>query len=287
MYFEFTNTFIRQFGIGYILVKKVIPGETKKERKRRKRLEKSLSSFKSAETSNRQKYVICLKHGIKYNHEYVNNLYSMVSRNLTVDYRFICFTEDSKNINSSIEIRPLPDLPVKGWWYKPSFFNTNLGLDGTVLFLDLDIVIFRNIDKLFDYEPDKLCIIRDFNRYRIKNYQKCNSSVFRFNTGDFSEIYDKFIRDTKYIMKRYLGDQDWIFSCIQKETGYAYWPDEWIQSYKWEMRGRPTMIQRGDGNKDFVTPGEPKIQDETAVAVFHGHPNPHVCCDPWVKNNWR
>ena len=270
------------------MVKKYLPGETKEERKRRKRLEKSLSSVPSdsKKKTNTQNYVICLKHGSKYSYDYVNTLYSMVSRNLTIDYKFICFTEDSKNINSSVEIRPLPDLPLEGWWYKPLFFNPNLGLDGTILFLDLDVIIFDNIDKLFNYELDKLCIIRDFNRYRIKNYRKFNSSAFRFNSGEFSEIYDKFIKDPKYIMKKYPGDQDWIFSCIGNQDTFAYWPDEWIQSYKWEMRGRPTMIQRGDGNKDFATPGEPKVLDDTAVAVFHGHPNPHICCDPWVKKNW-
>ena len=31
------------------------------------------------------------------------------------------------------------------------------------------------------------------------------------------------------------GDQDWIFAHIKND--FKFWPDEWIQSYKWEMIG--------------------------------------------------
>lgn len=231
-------------------------------------------------------YVVCLKYGNKYSAEYVNKLYSMVKRNLTVPYEFICFTEDSTNVNELITIKPLPSLAnVKGWWYKPLFFNPQLGLEGTVLFLDLDMIIFRNIDNLFTYKPNEFCIIRDFNRINTKGYDKFNSSVFRLNTGQHSQVYTNFIKDSKSIVNRFHGDQDWIRHSI---TGsYNYWPDEWIQSYKWEMRGRPRMLRDNAGKRNFETVGEPVIKPETSIAVFHGEPNPHDCIDPWCTENWR
>ena len=109
-------------------------------------------------------YVVCLKYGTKYSAEYVNKLYNGVKRNLTIPFEFVCYTEDARGIDNGIRIEPIPLVPgVEGWWYKPMFFNPKLGLDGTILFFDLDVVVFRNIDNFFTYNPNQFCIIRDFN----------------------------------------------------------------------------------------------------------------------------
>jgi len=232
-------------------------------------------------------YIVCLKYGNKYSAEYVNKLFAMVKRNLTVPFEFVCFTEDNTDINPDIRVNLIPLISgVVGWWYKPIFFNPNLGLNGTILFFDLDVVIFKNIDYLFTYEPNKFCIIRDFNRHVIKNYNKFNSSIFRLNTGMHQCVYTDFIKDPKSPMRRYQGDQDWIRATV-KDGEYAYWPDEWIQSYKWEMRGKPKFNAMPRGQRDFEALGEPTIKNETSVAVFHGDPNPHNCKDTWVVDNWR
>jgi len=232
------------------------------------------------------RYVVCLKYGNKYSADYVNKLYNMVKRNLTLDYEFVCFTEDATGIDPAIRIEPIPLISgVTGWWYKPMFFNPNLGLKGTVLFFDLDVIIFENVDYLFTFEPNKFCIIRDFNRQFIKNYNKFNSSIFRLDTSMHSEVYTNFMKDPNGPMRRYHGDQDWIRATIP-DGGFEYWPIEWIQSYKWEMRGRPNYNKMPRGLRDFETNGDPVILDDTSVAVFHGDPNPHNCKDQWVIDNW-
>ena len=236
--------------------------------------------------SSKPRYVACLKYGKKYDPEYVNKLYDMVKRNLTLNFNFVCFTEDPQGINKEIQIKPLPlNKNVQGWWYKPFFFDPNLGIDGTVLFLDLDMIIFRNIDNLFSYKPGEFCIIRDFNRCRVPSYDKFNSSVFRLDTGQHSHVYYDFIKDPRMISRRFQGDQDWIRHTIK--DGFHYWPEEWIMSYKWEMRDRPRMVLDPRGGRNFAETGEPKIKPATSIAVFHGDPNPHKCNDPWVKNHWK
>lgn len=230
-------------------------------------------------------HVVCLKHGTKYSADYVNALYNMVRRNLTVPFEFTCFTENSNGINSEIQIRDLPLTPkIAGWWYKPMFFDPKLGLKGTILFLDLDVVIFKNIDNLFSYNTDKFCIIKDFNRCVNKNWQKMNSSVFRFNTGMQSHVYTKFISNPENVTRRFQGDQDWIFN--QVKENWCFWPDEWIQSYKWEMRGNPKLVWKND-HKDFEHIAEPLIKQNTCIAVFHGDPKPELCLDPWVRKYWK
>ena len=47
------------------------------------------------------------------------------------------------------------------------------------------------------------------------------------------------------------------------------------------------MARDKHGRKNFVSPGEPIIKSDTSIAVFHGDPNPDVCPDKWVVDNWR
>jgi hypothetical protein len=231
-------------------------------------------------------YVVCLKYGNKYSAEYVNTLYSMVERNLTVPHEFVCYTEDPAGIDPRITVKQLTlHSGIQGWWYKPMFFDPQLELKGTVLFLDLDLIVFNNIDYLFTYKPGEFCIIRDFNRCMIKDYAKFNSSVFRLETGQHSHVYLDLIKNPKNVIGKFHGDQDWIYHSVKQN--FNYWPDEWIQSYKWEMRGKPHMIRDSKGIRNFETPGEPLIKPTTSIAVFHGEPNPADCIDPWCKENWK
>ena len=64
--------------------------------------------------------VICIKWGDKFGAEYVNRLYKMVEKNLTLPHRFVCFTDKPEGILEGVEIRPLPalndeGLPEKAW----------------------------------------------------------------------------------------------------------------------------------------------------------------------------
>ena len=232
------------------------------------------------------RYIVCLKHGTKYSAEYVNVLKRMVTRNMTLPFKFVCFTEDVNGLDSDIQTMPLPQRhDIAGWWWKPYFFSTDLPLDGTILFMDLDVIVFENIDKLFTYEPGRFCIIRDFNRMNALGWNRMNSSVFRLETGQHSHVYSNLIADPINIRKRLHGDQDWLFEQIK--SNFEFFPDEWLQSYKWEMRGKPPMTRDKNGIRNFMEPGEPNILPETSVAVFHGEPNPPQSVDLWCKENWK
>jgi len=144
--------------------------------------------------------------------------------------------------------------------------------------------VFGKIDKLFTYKPGEFCVIRDFNRSVQSHWDRMNSSCFRLETGQHANVYQEFMTNPGQNARKYHGDQDWLYANVKSQ--YNFWPDEWIQSYKWEMRGRPEM-NRYNGKRNFVTPGDPKILPETSIAVFHGDPNPKDCIDPWCKENWR
>lgn len=259
--------------------------ETKAERKARKLLEKQnkLAQIVPVPYSSKKNFVVCLKWGNKYSSEYVNRLYNMVQRNLTLDYEFVCFTDSSQDIDKRIRIEPLPKMPVVGWWYKPYFFSQDIPLKGTVLFLDLDIVVFRNINELFTYQPGKFCIIRDFNRKFRPNWDRMNSSVFRLETGMYNSLWEDFKRNPAMHLQKNRGDQDWMYRHVK---GHEFWPDQWIRSYKWEMRDstKLTMLQ---GKRNFSDIADPSLSALNKIAVFHGDPNPADCRDPWVIDNWK
>ena len=259
--------------------------EQDKERKRRLKeiklsKEPTVDVPKQVDTVN----VICLKHGNKYDHTYVNRLYNMVERNLTIPFNFYCLTENTKDLNQKIKILPLPKIPVEGWWYKPYVFSQSLGLNGEILFLDLDIVIINNIDCFFNQNKENLYIIRDFTRATIHKWEKFNSSVFKFHSGTHSHIWGNFIKDPGQAVRAMHGDQDWIYKQTKKH--YSYWPDQWCQSYKWEIRKREEIEIRS-GKRRFKNTRNPEIKPETKILVFHGDPKPEDVEDPIIVNNWR
>jgi len=231
-------------------------------------------------------YILCLKHGIKYSHDYVNRLYNMVKRNCTIDYEFVCLTDNPAGIHPDVRIIPLP-TGIEGWWCKPYMYSADLPLNGTILYVDLDVVIASNIDKLFTYEPDHWCTVRDFTRAMRPKWNKYNSSVVRFKSGELREVWDRFKSNQRHIQRRLHGDQDWLFEATQQNKA-MFFPDSWILSWKWEVRKSKEWMPGGmRGKRKFkhVEDVEPRV--ECCICVFHGDPNPHDCEDPWVVRNWQ
>jgi hypothetical protein len=260
--------------------------------KEKRRLEKQTAKLEkvsenvpvSLKDTEEKFYVLCLKHGTKYSHEYVNNLYRMVDRNITVPYEFVCLTENTYGLDPSIKTLPLPK-GLEGWWYKPYMFSNTLPLKGTILFMDLDVVISGNLDKLFTYEPDKWCIIRDFTKVMRSNWNRYNSSVIRFKHGQLHHVWEKFQKNSIGHIRRLHGDQDFLW---EADKSGEFWPDDWIMSWKWEIRKDRTFAPGSTkGNRKLKNIENVKPPKNCCITVFHGDPNPHNCDDPWVKENWK
>jgi hypothetical protein len=231
-------------------------------------------------------YLLCLKHGTKYSPDYVNRLYNMVERNCTVPYEFVCLTDNTDGLHPKIKTIPLP-TNLQGWWCKPYMYSKDLPINGTILYMDLDVVIAGNIDKLFTYQSNHWCTIRDFTRAMRPDWKKYNSSVVRFKTGQLDHVWTEFQANQHIIQRRLHGDQDWLFEATRKCQAMLY-PDSWILSWKWEVRRSKEFDYNGTkGNRKFKHVEDVKPRIECCVTVFHGDPNPHNCEDPWVVDNWK
>jgi hypothetical protein len=228
--------------------------------------------------------VICLKHGTKYGPEYVNKLYNMIVRNLTLPHNFICFTDNPAELNPNIQIKLLPSAPIHGWWWKPYIFKADHFPIGDInLFFDLDMVIVKNIDHFIDFLPGQFVGLRDVGRILRPNLIKLGSAVLKWPAGQFDDIWTKFEKNLS-ITQRLHGDQDWIWSLHSNDI--KFFPNEWIQSYKWEVRSRSELIGHGP-TLMFKDIRNPLVDENTSVLAFHGFPNPHQVMDPIIVDNWR
>ncbi|MCY4046443.1 MAG: hypothetical protein OXE99_15380 [Cellvibrionales bacterium] len=239
--------------------------------------------------------VVCLKWGDKYPAEYVNRLYRMVNKHLTLPFDFYCITENTKGLYSEVQVIPLPfEEGLTGWWYKLQLFKKgNYGIEGKILFMDLDTVIVNNIDALFQYPDDKFLIIKDLQKGKIYN-----SSVFCFESGYFAYVWDQFEQDKQAIMARLYGDQDWISEVVE---GAELWPNDWVVSFKKQCNARAKrsfgVVGQWLRSMGFLLPkGEATYPESAKIVYFHGKPDPDDVFDrpygmwkkaSWIERSWQ
>ena len=228
--------------------------------------------------------ILCVRFGNKYGREYVELLRNMVKRHMTIPYEFACLTDDQHTIEGVRTIYQPNANYQRGWWHKVHMFDPNLPLRGRILYFDLDVVICSNIDKLGLYCQDQFLGIHDFNRKFYASWKYLNSSVMAWTHGTQSHIYEQF-KSKPADAQRLQGDQDWIWKLCQNKL--KFWPREWIQSYKWEIRSREDLAVV-NGKRQFKTVrNDIAVHSECSVAVFHGDPNPCAVQDKFVIDNWR
>ena len=259
--------------------------EQRKLYKEQRRLEKQQhAALKSQSTSQEPISILCVRFGNKYGVEYVERFRNMVQRHCTVPHEVVCLTDDPKPIHGVRSIVQPNAGYKRGWWHKVHLFNPKLPLTGRILYMDLDIVICANIDKLTNVWKDDFIGIRDFNRKFHSNFKSLNSSVMAWNAGTQKFIWDKFQQNPAGAQSLH-GDQDWIWRLSRDRI--KFWPDAWIQSYKWEIRSRSELRMK-NGVRQFATVRDDvQPHPECCVAVFHGDPNPAIVNDKFVKEHWK
>lgn len=236
--------------------------------------------------------IVCMKWGAKYGAEYVNTLYRMVARHTRQPFVLHCFTDDAQGINSEVVCHDLPEMelpdgePERGWRKLTTLQKGFGGLQGDVLFLDLDVVIVGNIDALFELKGE-FFIVRD---KKFKSNKVGNSSVYRFQVGALHEAYQRFIENPAAVKAEHRNEQAYLSAVALEKGVFAFWPDAWCPSFKYDcMKLWPVGL---------VVP--PQLPVESKVVLFHGHPLPQEAIDgktykwyrpvlptPWVAEHWQ
>lgn len=128
-----------------------------------------------------------------------------------------------KNVNQEFEkIHVIEDVVYGGVWDKLRIFD--LFREGSYLYLDLDVVITGQLEKL---RRDDFTLLHAW--WRPKFHTPLNSSIMSWSR-DYSSIYEKFAKDPEYYMlKYYKGIDEFIWREIPHET-YGLVCD----SYNWK-----------------------------------------------------
>lgn len=226
-------------------------------------------------------YVICMKWGTQYGPEYVNILAAMAKRHLTVPYTFVCFTDDTRGIDAHIETRDIPEIPLGSapiWsgWRKLSSLSPKLGLDGgTVLFLDLDVVIMENMDSFFTHAPNEFCIIENWTQL---GQGIGNSSIYRYQANAHADVFASFSADPEFVYKNFSNEQEYLTKMVAKTHKIVWWPETWSRSFKRHCVPRGLL-------RFFCTPKPPK---DCKILVFHGPPKPlDAARGIWAKDGGK
>ena len=234
--------------------------------------------------------VICIKWGDRYPAHFVNKLHAMVKRNLTLNHRFVCLTEESEGLNDEIEVMSIPDIYVRterrnSPWRKISMCASEIGdLKGKTLFLDLDLIIIDNIDCFFDYS-NTFSIIENWTQL---GRGIGNSSVYCFEVGKHADVLEYFGKHADEIYVKHGNSQTYL---SKKIGDIKFWPDEWCRSFKFHS------IPKGLKRYFQI----PTVPDGCRILVFHGAPDPDQAMigdygtklrkfykpAPWISKYWK
>lgn len=233
-----------------------------------------------------------MKWGDKYAPEYVNKLYGMIERNLSRPFLLTCFTEDAEGIRDEVNIAELPSIglpegePERGWLKLATFQKTLAGLEGEVLFLDVDVVIVGSLDDFFEYDAEfAICFDEKKKKQKIGN-----SSVYRFRIGEHTDILEYFQDNFRSVQNSVRNEQAYLSNCMNDKGILNFWPKAWCPSYKYHCMHKWPFSYFKDS---FIPKG-------AKVLIFHGHPEPHEAINgittkwyrpvrktKWIEKYWR
>jgi hypothetical protein len=229
----------------------------------------------------------CVIHGDGYTWDYVDRLYSMLSRHISVGVKLHVYTEAERFVPAPYIKHELENWnisgPKKSWWYKLQIFNS-MHYRGPLLYFDLDTVIIKNIDWIWQLPLNHLWAVRDFKYLWRPTYTGINSSVLWFDTAKFEYLWQTFkAQDFLKTITRYHGDQDYINETIPPGDRRLF-DQTRLKSWRWECL---------DGGYEFTKKRHFKpntgtiVPESTSILIFHGKPKPNEVLDPIIIQNWQ
>ena len=205
--------------------------------------------------------VACVRAGTRYGPEYVERLLRGVRRHSTVDYRFVCLT-DQKETWHGVENVPIP-VGLPGWWSKMKLFDPGWRGDQRMVYLDLDTVVIGNLDPLLELKT-RFGICR--NLATIPSWPcKYSSCMIALEPGFGRVIYDAFMATRSMLMRAYVryGDQRAIEHI---DDGAAFLQD---------------LLPQG-----FFSYYRDGFRRDASLLIFGGRAKPHNTGDAWVRQAW-
>ena len=230
----------------------------------------------------------CVIHSKAYDWVYVERLYKMLQANTSYQIRLHVFTEAKRTVPEHFvkhELTEWPGIagPKKSWWYKMQMFNKE-HFAGRILYLDLDTIITKNIDWMWDTNDQYFWSIKDFKYLWRTTWTGMNSSVMLWDTARYHWIWEKFLtQNINATVKLYHGDQDYLNGVLDSNN-LRFFDSNTIKSWRWQCKdGGLDMKTRLYNSPNSGTTVDPA----TSIMVFHGNPKPHEIQDPVLDKYWQ
>lgn len=199
--------------------------------------------------------------------EYVNRLFRGVSRNMTVPFRFICFTNVEGFYTEGVEIRAFDPPSWNGCFPKLWVHSPDSGLEGRVLTFDLDNVIVGSLDDFGRYDKSFTTRMEPMRGRRMSA-----GDLLGFEAGETYGLWKNFLNTLTFMEGHADGDERIVYNTLWKNR-LKFWQEELpgqFISFKREVH-----LNRG------VVPRNAR------VVTFHGKPRPHEVTADWVKECWK
>lgn len=226
--------------------------------------------------------IISILWGKKYKEVDVNRLFYMIRRNTSHNISFHLFTnEELPELDPEIirHNEPGKDTNI----YKASYnYRKEAALCDNLLggltrqrvfFFDLDVLIMKNLDDLFDYpKEDKFYIINDWN---TRGDHVGQATCYSFVVGTLGYIKDHYEENSQSVVQQFgTASQEYLsHMVIQEFSKLEFWPESWCRSFRFHCL--PWGLLR-----HFITPSLPS--KETRILAFHGHPD----IDDAINGRW-
>ena len=150
--------------------------------------------------------IIFVKHGDKYSAEHVNRLFEQLH-----DYypwaNYYCYTDNPEGVLAKcIPCFKKPSL--KFWWNKLAMFSKDFPVKGRCLYFDLDMDIKYDPSQYINW--DGLTILDAYwkkDMYMAPHAYdvSINSSIITWVAGEQDHIWEKFMSNRDYYMRKYPG----------------------------------------------------------------------------------
>jgi len=219
--------------------------------------------------------VVCVKWGETYTYEYVNRLFKMVKRNLSVPFTFYCLTEDPENLNEEIvSVQLEEELCLDGFWWKMCMFQRSMYKeDLPTLYFDIDTIIQKDITTFFNnFQEDKIKIPY-MGKYpgndAYKHPALVNSSIMLFRPSKSENIFKDFIESSDFNIMEYQGVCRYLWAKHSDILIYYNWLEHWYSAI---MVPYVASLHR-----DILNKNQQRIKHKTgSLAYWHFKDTP-VC----------
>lgn len=198
--------------------------------------------------------IVCIyKSGGDYDWRYVAAMNTGLHEHCPDDFDFYCLTDKPDEVSEYANIVELKhDLP--GWWSKIELFNPELFYDDIVIYMDLDVLILKDISNLVRAAKNSFypVTLRSRDPYgEQKDWP--SSSIMSWKGRNMNEVYnvffqkgkDKVIEETKKNISRagQRTDQGFIRTVINPDKFQDVLPEGYV-IYKLDYNRYPAAFKK-------------------------------------------